>query len=201
MRRALPAALCLAFFLSASGCVHARWPAKVLGDGVPISAKTLDGTIAQLRALPRPPGVGGFNAPRGTLERQIYRVRAELLRFTLATDGDIHLAIAEPHNLALTMIAEIPDPDRMAGSPIQYRGQVARARRDFISVFGTPLLDVWHPVGRQVPITGPIFFDSPSGQVGGEAGGVANGVEIHPVLAMKLLGVAGKTSDSVHVRK
>jgi hypothetical protein len=193
MRRALPAAL-LALVLSTSGCVHARWPAKVLGDGVPISATPIDGTIAQLRALPRPAGVDGFDAPRVPLERQVYRVRAALLRFTLATDGDIHLAIAQPGDPASTMIAEIPDPARMTNAPARYRDEVAQTRQDFIADFGKPHLDVWHNVHRQVEITGPIFFDAVHGQVGGPDGGVANGIEIHPVLSLKARpAVAGKT--------
>jgi len=198
VRKALPAALFAALFLS--GCVHSRWPAKVLGDGTAISSKPVDATITQLRAMPRPDGVDEFNAPRVPQERQVYRVRAEILRYTLAGDGDIHLAIAEPHDPAVTTIAEIPDASRMGGAPALYRDQVARTRRDFIAVFGAPTLDVWRPVHRQAELTGPLFFDSIFGQVGGKAGGAANGIEIHPVLGIKLL-VAGKTKDSLHPKK
>jgi hypothetical protein len=193
MRGALSAALLLALVLSASGCVHARWPAKVLGDGVPISATPIDGTITQLRALPRPAGVDGFDAPRVPLERQVYRVRALLLRFTLATDGDIHLAIAQPGDPASTMIAEIPDPARMTGAPARYRNEIAQTRRSFTRVFGAPSLDVWRPAGRQVELTGPIFFDIGHGQIGGNDAGAPNAIEIHPVLKVKLRHVAGKT--------
>ncbi len=193
-----PAALFAAVVLSASGCVHARWPAKTLADGVPIASKPIDRTITQLRAIPRPPGVDSFSAARVPQERQVYRVRAVLLRFSLATDGDVHLAIAEPREPAATMIAEIPDPDRMTGAPAQYREQVARTRRDFIAAFGAPALDVWRPVRRQVVLTGPLFFDYLAGPAGGQAGVAPNDVEIHPVLG---IAPAGKTSDSLHLRK
>jgi len=130
-----------------------------------------------------------------TQERQVYTVRAVLLRFTLASDGDIHLAIADPHNRAVTMIAEIPDPDRMTGAPERYRNQVAQTRRNFVAAFGAPALDIWRPVGRQVQVTGPIFFDYRAGPPGGEAGVAPNDVEIHPVLSIV---PAGKTQDSLH---
>lgn len=140
-----------------------------------------------MRALPRPAGVEGFNAPRVTAERQIYTVRADLLRFTLATDGDIHLAIAQPDRPDQTMIAEIPDARRMTGAPNIYRGGVARTRRAFVRDFGAPMLNAWHEVHRKVVITGPIFFDLLDGQIGGRAGGTPNAIEIHPVLRFDLL--------------
>ena len=182
------AALFAAVVVSASGCVHARWPAKTLADGVPIASKPKDGTITQLRAMPRPSGVDGFNATRVSQEQQLYRVRATLLRFSLATDGDVHLAIADPHDPAATMIAEIPDPGRMTGAPVRYRNDVARSRRDFIAEFGTPSFGVWTPVGQQIEITGPVFFDLLDGQAGGQAGGAPNAVEIHPVLSIARAG-------------
>ena len=111
-----------------------------------------------------------------------------LLRFSLATDGDVHLAIADPRDPAATMIAEIPDPAHMTGAPARYRQDVARSRRDFIAAFGTPSFGVWSPVGRQVEITGPIFFDLLDGQAGGQAAGAPNAVEIHPILRLVSLG-------------
>lgn len=196
MRRALSAALAGAIVLSAAGCMHARWPAKTLADGVAISSKPVDGTIAQLRAMPRPAGVASFSAPRVPQERQVYRVRAMLLRFSLAGDGDIHLAIADPRDPSVTMIAEIPDPGRMAGAPRRYRNDVANTRRSFIAAFGVPSFGVWRSAERQVEITGPLFFDLLAGQVGGRAAGAPNGIEIHPVLR---IAPAGKTRDSLHL--
>lgn len=190
MRKARAApALVLLFILPAC---HSRWPAKVLGDGIPISSKPIDGSIVQLRAMPRPSGIDDFNAPRVPAERNVYRVRAELLRFTLSDDGDIHLAIAQPGNRAATMIAEIPDPARMNGAPAKYRDEVGKTRADFIRVLGAPRLDRWQTVNRQVTVTGPIFFDALFGQVGGPAGGVSNGIEIHPVLRIDLNPRQGK---------
>lgn len=173
--------------LALGGCAHARWPAKTLSDGVSLAPVALSGTIAQLRDLPRPPGVEGFDAPRVAQERQIYTVRATLLRFTLATDGDIHLAIADPHDADVTMIAEIPDPARMGGAPKKYRDEIAKTRRDFIRTFRGPQLNAWDEVHREVVITGPIFFDQEHGQIGGRYAGAANAIEIHPVLRIELL--------------
>jgi len=112
-------------------------------------------------------------------------VRAVLLRYSLASDGDVHLAIADPHDAASTMIAEIPDPNRMDGAPPRYRQEVARTRRQFIAAFGAPSFGVWRPVGREIEITGPVFFDLLVGQAGGQAAGAPSAVEIHPVLRLR----------------
>ena len=113
-------------------------------------------------------------------------MRVELLRFTLATDGDIHLAVAEPGKPDATMIAEIPDPARMTGAPKKYREEVGVTRRAFIRAFGAPMLNAWHDVNREVAITGPIFFDLISSQIGGSAAGAPTAVEIHPVLRLEI---------------
>ncbi len=184
MRGARAAALFFAVLVGAAGCGHSRWPAKVLGDGVAINPTPIDASVDQLRSLPRSAGVDSFNASRVPAERQVYRVRAVLLRFTLANDGDIHLAIAQPGNPASTMIAEIPDPNRMTGAPNVYREAVAQTRRKFIAAFGAPSMSKWRPAHLQVELVGPLFFDLLHGQVGGLFGGTPTGVEIHPVLGI-----------------
>jgi hypothetical protein len=184
MRGARAAALFLAVLVGVAGCGHSRWPAKVLGDGVAINVTPIDASVDQLRSFPRPAGVDSLNASRVPAERQVYRVRAVLLRFTLANDGDIHLAIAQPGNPAGTMIAEIPDPNRMTGAPNAYREAVARTRRKFIAAFGAPSMSNWRHVHREILLVGPLFFDLLHGQVGGLLGGTPTGVEIHPVLGI-----------------
>lgn len=184
MRGARAAALFFIVLVGAAGCGHSRWPAKVLGDGAAINVTPIETTIDRLRALPRPAGVDSLSATRVPAERQAYRVRALLLRFTLASDGDIHLAIAQPGNPANTMIAEIPDPARMTGALNVYRLAVAQTRRKFIGAFGTPVMKTWKPANREVILTGPLFFDLLHGQVGGLFGGTPTGVEIHPVLGI-----------------
>ncbi len=187
MRRTRSGALFVAALVCVAGCGHSRWAAKVLGDGVAIASAPIDVSIDQLRSLPRPVGVDSFDTPRVVAERQVYRVRADLLRFTLASDGDIHLAIAQPGKTASTVIAEIPDPDRMTNAPNRYRQAVAEARRKFIAEFGIPSISTWRSAHRAVTLTGPIFFDLLHGQVGGLFGGAPTGVEIHPVLAIEIL--------------
>jgi len=184
MRGARAAALFFAVLAGAAGCGHSRWPAKVLGDGTAINTTPINSSIERLRALPRPAGADGLNATRVPAERQVYRVHADLLRFTLANDGDIHLAIAQPGNATLTMIAEIPDPSRMTGAPNIYRYAVAQTRRKFIAAFGPPVKGKWLPAHREVVLSGPLFFDLLHGQVGGLFGGTPTGVEIHPVLGI-----------------
>jgi len=158
----------------------------VLGDGVALSSTPINASIDRLRSLPRPGGVDSFNAPRVPAERQVYRVRVVLLRFTLARDGDIHLAIAQPGNASSTMIAEIPDPKSMTGARNVYRAAVAQTRRKFVALFGAPQSGVWRSVDRRIEITGPAFFDLLHGQAGGLFGGAPTGVEIHPVLSIEI---------------
>ena len=177
-------ALFLTVLVGAAGCGHSRWPAKVLGDGTAINATPINTSVDRLHALPRPAGVDSLDATRVPAERQVYRVHADLLRFMLANDGDIHLAIAQPGNAASTMIAEIPDPSRMTGAPNIYREAVAQTRRKFIAAFGAPVMSKWRPAHREVILTGPLFFDLLHGQVGGLFGGTPTGVEIHPVLGI-----------------
>ncbi|HET9392135.1 MAG TPA: hypothetical protein VFO29_01245 [Candidatus Rubrimentiphilum sp.] len=191
MRGARAAALFLIVLIGAAGCGHSRWPAKTLGDGATINLKPIVTTVDRLRKMPRPAGVDDRDAARVAEERQVYRVDADLLRFTLASDGDIHLAIAQPGHPQDTMIAEIPDPSRMTGAPNIYRLAVARTRREFIAEFGTPVMSTWKPANREVTLYGPLFFDLLHGQTAGLFGGTPTGIEIHPVLGITISAASG----------
>ena len=174
-------ALVIALSAPAYACGRERWPAKVLSDGVAIdAAHPAVASVDQLRALSRPPGVGGFDASRVPAERRVYRIQAELLGFKLESDGDIHLVIAQPGNRAHTMIAEIPDPRCMSGAPPVYSNDVARTRLAFVKAYGIPPATHFRIAYKPITVVGPAFFDFLHGQ----DGLAPNGIEIHPVLAI-----------------
>ncbi len=168
----------------AAACGRERWAAKVLADGSALSASAFSTTVDALRALPRPYGVGGFDAPRVAAESRVYRVNAELLGFKLESDGDIHLVIAQPGHRARTMIAEIPDPSCMDGAPAAYARDVAKARLAFVKAYGIPPVREFRIAYRPIQLTGPAFFDFLHGQ----DGLAPTGIEIHPVLAVNASG-------------
>ena len=119
----------------AHACGRERWLAKILGDGtVPYGQiRTVD--VNYLRALPRPGGVEGFDAPRVPAERRMYQVYDELLGFKVEDDGDIHAVIAESGDRSATVIVEIPDPRCMYGAPAAYVREVAHTRAAFGKTF------------------------------------------------------------------
>lgn len=71
----------LALVSPAAACGRERWSAKVLADGTMIASAAVPESVDTLRALTRPYGVGGFDAPRVAAERRLYRVNADLLGF------------------------------------------------------------------------------------------------------------------------
>lgn len=150
---------------------HARWPVKTLRDrdrGA-VRMAPVDATVSELTRVTRPPdGLLPGRARLVAQERTVYRVRARLRRVFDGSDGDIHLILADPAEPSRVMIAEIPHPLLALGSGLGKvfeieRRQIARHR---------------HPRGELVEVTGVGFFDYyPRGRQ-------ANGLELHPVLAL-----------------
>lgn len=193
VRSALIAILfALALVSPAAACGRERWSAKVLADGTTIASTAIPESINALRALPRPYGVGGFDASRVAAERRLYHVNAELLGFKLESDGDVHLVIAQPGDRAHTMIAEIPDPNCMDGAPAAYARDVQQARLAFVKAYGIPPVRTFRLAYRPITLTGPAFFDFLHGQ----DGLAPTGIEIHPVLAVNASGAIAPTPST-----
>ena len=82
------------------------------------------------------------------------------------TDSDLHIVIADPDQIDITMIAEIPALFCALGSGHEKDYETARANARQI------------PLGALVEVEGVGFSDTMHGQ----SGVAKNGFEIHPVL-------------------
>lgn len=154
-----------------------RWDVKTLTDPAAsqVNLTPIVTTVDQLRQLSAP-GALSPTTPRLKLERQTYTVTARLLKVKQETDSDFHLVIAGTSGK--TMIAEIPHPGCAAGN-----AQIRKARADYLRRFGPPSTTQFKDVSGHpsMTITGVLFFD----ELHRQAGVAPNGVELHPVLAIK----------------
>src|SRR5215469_1464690 len=162
-----------------SQCGVERWSVKT---GTDADAKlvnlnsTTPTTIGSLRALPAPKTLPANNRIQPT-ETTVFVVNATLVEFKLESDSDYHLVIADQSGN--TMITEIPAPNCVgAGSP--FAADISASRAAFNARFTA--ISSLQKANIPVQITGVGFFDSLHGQTG-----VApNGIELHPVLNIKL---------------
>ena len=138
-------------------------------------------TIAELVCLPAPSPWGNHLA-RQAAESTLYAVDAEVVAFKLEDDGDYHVVLRDP-TTGQTMIAEFVDPACAEASPaIQ---QITQARAKFEALFRRPTPKVRRlrqPV--RAHIEGVAFLD----KIHGQLGVAKNGVEIHPVLSIQVIG-------------
>jgi hypothetical protein len=160
-----------------------RWPVKTFRDRdrALVRMAPVDATVAGLSRIPRP-AVASFRGVRriAPVELTVYRVRARLRAVIDGTDGDIHLLLADLEEPARTMIAEIPAPMFSIGSGLgdvfdDERTEVGRHRRDR---------------GASVEVTGIGFFDPSTHDRPG--GMPTNGLELHPVIALKFIPATGQ---------
>ena len=190
--------LIVLFFLSfpatAYLCGTERWAVKVAQDehvnyffkGFKLSSKKLNPaqttTIAQLHRWAWPFGARikpPDNAKRSSskVEYQIWTVTAFLIAKSNEDDKDYHLILTDGQR---TLVAEIPHPDCVRETPEPIRGLIKKARKDF---------DEWWTrrrrgaLNQKVRVTGLGFFDT----LGHAKGTSPNGIELHPVIAIKFL--------------
>ena len=140
-------------------------------------------TVAALRELPRPPRPLPYNTRVAPHEFKTFRVRAVLRQVISEDDGDWHLVLEDPDHPGRTIIGEIPDSACALGSV--YAGRFAAARRDLRAAPRFALIDV----------DGIGFFD----YVHGQHGVAPNGIELHPILAARIVGRAPNAADSITV--
>lgn len=159
-------------------CGVERWPVKTLvdDDKAKIHATAVDAAVTDLVSIPRPnqqPPQSNRIAPT---ELTVFRVKALLTLVKKEKDQDYHLVLADPDDPETTMIAEVPSPTCAKGSNKEATFTGLRQTLDFL--LGP------HDDGIPVEIEGVGFFDFLHGQTG-----VApNGIELHPVLAITILG-------------
>ena len=166
-------------------CGAERWAVKTLSDPAAgtVNFTPQATTVDALRAIPAPPNIG-FSAPRiAGVETTTFAVQAALVSAKHEDDEDFHLVIAEPGDLAKTMIVEFPDVGCSGAIGSAKRDEMAAARRDLIAACGAPPRSPFRRLTGSAMITGVGFFDVLHGQTG-----VApNGIELHPVLKVESL--------------
>jgi hypothetical protein len=184
-------------FLTASAiaqCGVERNDVKDLKDAaakeIHFDAKSM--TIASLRKI-KPPAKIGNTLPRQDGEKQVYEVEAQVIGFKYEKDGDrdYHVVLSTIGKPAETMIIEIPHPDC---GPLIYK-TIFTELRSFINSLApnhTPG-PTFYELPKPVPVkaSGVVFFDKIHGThvnldgTEGQIGVAPNGIELHPVLALK----------------
>jgi hypothetical protein len=145
-----------------------------------IDTEAVDITIARLAALPRPGRIS--EATRASdVERTVWRVSVVVTGYKLEADGDYHVVIADEHGS--TMIVEIPDPK--CAAPGAWGSEIRAARAAFLAMlsargFPAPAKKL-HRSSIPVAVRGVGFYD----RIHGQTGVAANGIELHPVLAIE----------------
>lgn len=160
---------------AAGSCGVELWSLKTLTDPAAsaVSLTPVPTTVGQLVRLPAP----AANSTRGRdapAETTTWTVSATLTGYKLEADSDIHLVLSDQ---GLTMIAEIPDPACAAGSRVQQ--QIGQTRAAFVARYN-PANGCFSCLTQPVTLTGVGFFDFLHGQTGV----AANGIELHPLLAV-----------------
>jgi hypothetical protein len=115
------------------------------------------------------------------VETTTYTVQAALVSTKHEDDEDFHLVIAEPGDVAKTMIVEFPDVGCSGAVSSLKRAEMEAARNDFVAACGTPPRGLFRRLRGAATITGVGFFDVLHGQ----AGVAPNGIELHPVLKVE----------------
>jgi hypothetical protein len=160
------------------GCGVERWPVKTLVDDdagdvirTPVEASVLD-----LVSIPRPPTQPPQARRLKPTEFTVFRVHANLTLVKKEKDQDFHLVLSDPDDPETTMIAEVPFKTCASGS-----GEEANFEK--LQKLLEPYKGNHEDDPIEVEVEGVGFFDFLHNQTG-----VApNGLELHPVLALKIL--------------
>jgi hypothetical protein len=163
-----------------------RWDNKILidPDGLKLfNAHTSPSSVDELVKLIRPEK-NELGKNRAELEKQKVTLTCFIMEDGKEADGDYHLVLKST-STGKTLIAEIPDPEtpKLKGFP-GLRSKYSKARNFVLeNVDATPGEIQPSPHGKvKVIITGIVFFDKPAHGHGHSD----NGVEIHPILDIKL---------------
>jgi hypothetical protein len=154
-------------------CGYDRWPVKILSDKDRhrVNYTPAETTVAKLASIP----IHEVPYPRDrrieSEEFKVYRVRARLIEVRQESDSDLHLIIADLEKPDVRMIAEIPAPQCAEGTGHEQEYEKARSLVGGI------------PRGTVIEVTGVGFFDF----LHDTRGGAKNGIELHPVLTVRLV--------------
>jgi hypothetical protein len=179
MRRVL--ALGLAAMLSAAPALarsKSRAVVKQLKDsgasGINFTAKEV--TVKWLNEQQRP-GDEELKAAASTriapLENQLFRVKANLVKYEAENDGDVKLFLADPSDPSILLLAEVPEGECVAAS---YAPKLDAVRAELKKRFGNS--SPAKPVSITVEGVGYWGFIR-----GGQT--ASNGLQLHPVLSIR----------------
>jgi hypothetical protein len=160
-----------------------RWDVKTLSDSsaAAVSFAPVATTISTLIASTPPAPLDGATPRTAGVEETTWRVTATLDHMDRQADGDIHLVIADPRDQTKKMLAEFPDVTCPGPDHSLKQGQLRAARRALLRACGSvPAEGTKELLRGKAVITGVGFFDE-------NTKFNPNGVEIHPVLALKSL--------------
>jgi hypothetical protein len=111
-------------FTDAQACGNERWAVKTLTDPAAreVNFKPRPDSIARLVTLTPPAQLGA----RTKAEKVTASMRVRLIATKLEPDGDIHLIVGEPSNVATTMIVEFPDLGCTRGAQHRWAMELAK---------------------------------------------------------------------------
>jgi hypothetical protein len=119
-----------------------------------------------------------LRARRYRFERQVWRVKAQIVEYKLEDDSGIHLVLFDRGRY---MIAEMPAAACLSRRTRDRRALI-NARRLFAARCGAPTA-TWQPLGAVALLSGVGFWDFPHGQ----EGAARNYAELHPVTGIRFL--------------
>ncbi len=162
-------------------CGVERWAVKTLtdSDAAKVNFQAVPGSVGTLVSLPKPAALPK-NSRIAPVELTVYTVKAHVEEFKLENDSDIHVVISNPDDPNETMIVEFVNTQCIDPAKAIQETAMAKTREDFIGICGEPARK-FLTCEVDVEITGVGFFDFIHGQTGVSP----NGIEIHPVLAIK----------------
>ncbi len=160
-----------------------RWNVKTLSDrdANEVESDPVSITIKELRAFD-PPDHKPQDARAGEVERTTYVVEGLLVGWVQETeDDDFHLVIADEHNRALTIIAEIPTQSCRRVCRNRSLSHMGELQQKLVGYLGDPPVGIYKVFTRAIPvtITGVGFFDKLHGQCGRSK---HDGIELHLVI-------------------
>jgi hypothetical protein len=161
-----------------------RWSVKTLSDASAsaVSFTPVAATVSMLVAS-TPPAALGDSTPRTSgVEETAYRVTVALDHMDRQADGDIHLLVADPRARRNMMLAEFPNIACPGAAQSLKRSQLRTARLALLHACGpVPPEGTKELLHGNAVITGVGFFDQ-------NTKFNPNGIELHPVVALKSLG-------------
>jgi hypothetical protein len=160
-------------------CGVENWSLKTLTDPqrglVRLRARNTTIRAINRRPMPHPTPTRRDNA----FERQVWRVRAQIVEYKAEEDGDIHIVLFDR---GAYMIAEMPAASCLTRRT-RARRRMIRVRRSFESRCGVASSGSWRQLGAVAYISGVGFWDFAHGQ----RGHARNYAELHPVTGLSLI--------------